>query len=110
VAGSESKLARLLRISGTRGLYMPLAWDGDKKPASARLLFAHISFWVAVISVVALHFWSSILPATTTAILFFMLCTILYMLKNLTKAKVDLDDKSIDLEADAEPKESKESP
>jgi hypothetical protein len=96
------KLKALLKLSGTRGLYFPLAFDGLKQAPSARLLFAHVSFYIAALSVVALHLNSSLLTATITAILFFLLCTVLYMLRNLTKAKFDLDDKSVDLESGPE--------
>jgi predicted glycosyltransferase involved in capsule biosynthesis len=99
----SGKLKAVVKLSGTRGLYLPLAYD-HAKPASARLFFAHVSFYIASTSVIALHFSSSLLSASITAILFFLLCTVLYMLKDLTKAKFDLDDRSVDLESSSSDK------
>lgn len=96
------KLKALIKLSSTRGLYLPIAYDGPRKPPSARLFFTHVSFYIAALSVILLHAKIELLTASITAICFFALCTVLYMLRDLRKAKLDLDDKEIELESSDE--------
>lgn len=77
------------------------AWDAQTKQQSFRLWCAWSTFHLALCSVIALHFWA-VEAATWTAIGFFGLCMVFYMLKSLSKAKVDLDDRSIELDSEAD--------
>lgn len=102
------KLKTLLEIAGTVGLKVPHAFDAANNKPSVRLLFAYLSFCVALGSVVALHLWSGLTMATWTAIGFYVVCTVLYMLKDVVKAKVDLDDREVSFESsDANEENSK---
>ena len=85
------------------GFKVPQAQDIQAKEASFRLWCASISFHLALCSIMALHFWD-ISKATWTAIVFFALCMVFYMLKKLTKAKIDLDDGEFELSDDSEKK------
>jgi hypothetical protein len=86
-----------------RGIWVPLAWDGQTKQLSFRLWCASFAFHIAVASVVALHFWP-VEIASWTAMSLYALTMVFYMLQALTKAKIDLDDKSIELEDSSEEK------
>ena len=86
-----------------RGLPLPHAYDPVPKEPSFRLLAAYVSFVIASISVITLHIWPQTSVATWTAIGYFTLCMVFYMLKKLTSAKIDLDDREISLSSE-EPK------
>lgn len=79
------------------GLKLPHAYDPVTGQPSFRLLCAYVGLILAVISLVALHFNSSLLVATITTLCFWVLAMIFYMIKKLTSAKIDLDDRSISL-------------
>lgn len=83
-----------------RGLPLPHAYDPVPKEPSFRLLAAYISFIIASVSVIILHIFPSVSIATWTAIGYFTLCMVFYMLKKLTSAKIDLDDRQISLNSD----------
>lgn len=93
------KLRKLWGEAGTKGLRIPHAFDPATNQPSVRLWFTHLSFFVALCSVLALHFFPALLLATGVAVLFFSLNMIFYMLRSLTKAKIDLNDQSLDLES-----------
>lgn len=81
-------------------------------PAKFRIFSAYVSFLIAAISVVLLHDRPQYLTATGVAIAFFMLNMLFFMLKNLTSAEIDLDDRQISLSnlpnAIEKPKNTKE--
>jgi hypothetical protein len=81
------------------GLQAPHIYDHASQQPSFRLLCAYVTFLLAVCSVVALHFFE-VSIATWTAIGLYSLSMVFYMLKRLVKAKIDLDDKSIELESE----------
>jgi Ca2+/Na+ antiporter len=76
---------------GTEGIKFPLAFDGAK-PASARLLFSHVSFWIASVLLVMNK------EQTWTAIAFFSICTLLYMFKEVDKFKFSAKDQTVEVE------------
>lgn len=84
-----------------QGIKFPHAHE-PAPPQSFRLFCAYVSFITAWLSVIVLHF-KPVEVACWTAIGFFAICMVFYMLKKLTKASIDLDDKSIALEGDNEP-------
>jgi len=92
-------LKELLAKWGTEGLKVPHAFDAANTKPSVRLLFAYLSFCAAFTSVIVLHVSPGLLSATWTAIGFYVICTVLYMLKDVVKAKVDLDDKEVSFES-----------
>jgi hypothetical protein len=90
------KLKDLFNFSASHGLNFPAAYDKNVDGPSVSLLFAHLSFYLAFISVAILMYKDTNLgtiAAMTLAGLYF----IFYMLRKLTHAKVDLDDRSFDL-------------
>jgi hypothetical protein len=66
-------------------------------------MFPYASFIVALCSVIALHWDLKIMPATLISIMFWVLATALYMLRSITRAKIDLKNESVDLEDDEKP-------
>lgn len=81
-----------------RGIRLPLAYDPVSKKASITILFSWVSFWLTFASLILLHKIEGILPATAMSMLFWVIATVFYLIRNIQKAKIDLDDKSIDLE------------
>jgi len=79
------------------GLHLPFAHDAATGKPSVTLLFPYITFVLAFVSVILLHIWPSMIVATTTSLIFWATSTIFYMLRKLTKAKIDFDDGSLDL-------------
>jgi hypothetical protein len=82
------------------GIKFPYAFDATTKKASVSLLFVYITFIFAVISNIILHFNEHVFTATVTVLIFWAVAMIFYLLRRLTKTKIDLDDKSISLEGD----------
>lgn len=91
-----------------KGLSIPLMHDPVSDKASITVLFPYVSFWLTVLSLIAMHFDPSIWSATLGCGFLWLLSTVLYMIRKLNKAKLDFDDKSIELEADESPDESQE--
>ena len=80
------------------GIKFFYAYDAAEKKASSTLFYAYITFYLAVASVIALHFSDKLLTASIAALVFWATAVVFYMIRKLNKAKVDLDDKSIELE------------
>lgn len=98
--GLWQNLKDALVKSSTEGMHMPVMYDSSRKEASATLFFMYIANLVAICSVLWLHTKGDPLTATLTATIYSVVWTILYMMRRIQKAKVDLDDRSVDLEAD----------
>ena len=80
------------------GMNFPFLHDPVTKKPSITLLFPYITFTLTVISLILLHIWQSLLVATAMSMLFWVLSTVFYMLRKLHKAKIDLNDQSIELD------------
>lgn len=91
-------LKRFLHKITEEGIRFPYAYDPISKKPSITLLFAYTTFILALISTICLHFWLDTVVATGTSIAFFVITLIFYRLRKLDKAKIDFDDKSIELE------------
>lgn len=98
--GLWQNLKDALVKSSTEGMHLPVAYDASRGEASATLFFMYIANIVAICSVLWLHTKGDPLTATLTATIYSVVWTILYMMRRIQKAKVDLDDRSVDLEAD----------
>lgn len=96
-------IKELLEKWNQEGLPLPMAKDSAQNKPSATLLFAYISFFLASFLITYLFFKGENTTATTLAITMAITYTILYMIRALHKAKIDLDNKSIDLESEEEP-------
>lgn len=80
------------------GLRWPYLHDPVSKQPSVTLLFPYITFIIAVISLILLHIWPSMLIATGMSIFMWSIATVFYMLRKLSKAKFDLENKSFELD------------
>lgn len=85
------------------GMYVPYFHDGSTGKPSITLMFPYITFVIAVISTIALHFSLNLLVATITSITFWAVATVFYMIRKITKASFDLDDKEFSIENKGEP-------
>lgn len=88
------------------GISVPMAHDSASGKPSITLLLMYVANALAILSLIYLHIRGEAFPATCMAMLYGVICTVLYMIRKLNKAKFDLDDKSIELEGgdDAEKK------
>jgi hypothetical protein len=80
------------------GIYLPVMKDQATNTASITLTFAYITFWTSIISVGFLHYHPSFLVATCTAIGFWFLATVLYIIRKINKASFDFTHKELSLE------------
>lgn len=99
-----SKISTVIRRWCKEGVNLPYAHDPEKNQPSATLLFLYISFVIAACSVIALHLKAGLFIATITAICFWVLAMVFYRIRKLDKFKIDLDDKTIELDAEDEDK------
>lgn len=79
------------------GFSVWLAYDPISQKPSITLLMTYISFILAVGSVVALHF-ESLLLGSMAAMGLSTISTIFYLIRSLNKAKINLEEKSFELE------------
>ncbi len=84
------------------GLRLPFIYDPSTNGPSITLMFPYITFLLAILSTIALHFKVELFVATSTTLMFWLVSTILYMIRRITKAKIDLDDKSVELDGGEE--------
>jgi hypothetical protein len=87
------------------GLKLPFVWDSAADKPSVSLMFAYITFVMAAISVVSLHFFPSFLIPTGVSIGFWAAATVFYMLRKISKASFDLSSQSFSVEGDSEDNE-----
>lgn len=95
----------LYNKSAEVGLKLPFVYDGATKQPSITLMFAYITFILALVSTILLHIFDNLLTATVTSICFWVIAYVLYRIRKLDKAKIDLDDRSIEFSGDGEEKE-----
>jgi hypothetical protein len=81
-----------------KGIRLPLVYDPVSHKPSITILFAYFTFAIAFGSVLCLHFFSSLLAATTISIIFWAISVIFYMIRKINKASIDIKNKSISLE------------
>lgn len=81
-----------------KGLKFPYAHDGVSGKPSVTLFFSYVSFYLTIISLIALHFKDSLLIASITTCVYSCIMIIFYLIRTIKRAKIDLDDRSLDLE------------
>lgn len=86
------------------GISFWFAYDPITKKPSITLFMAYIAFWVAVISLICLHFDVKLILATGMSILFASIMIVFYLIRSINKAKFDLTDKSFSVEGDEKDK------
>lgn len=84
-----------------QGFKVPLAKDGIEGKPSATLWFAYLSFFLALGSEIYFIYKGDPLASTTTAICFWVLAMVFYRLRKLDKIKIDLNNRSIELDGDS---------
>lgn len=92
-------LKRLWVEGSAKGWHFPFIHDPVTKKPSITLLFPYATFVLSVASLIALHFKPSLIIATSTSLVFWALSVVFYMLRKLSKAKFDLEDKSFELDS-----------
>ncbi len=100
----SEKIKKFLEESAVRGMYLPLAYDAGKP--SITMFFSYLANTLAIISLALLHVKGEPFVATLTTTSYAIIQTVLYMLRRLSKAKIDLDDRSFDLEGEEDEKTS----
>lgn len=100
------KFAETWERWSVKGLNLPKANDPIPDKPSVTLLAFYLMLMLTIASLVALHFKIELLVATTMTLLAWAMSFIFYKLRRLDKAKLDLDDKSIELDAGDENDES----
>jgi len=84
----------------TNGIHVPFIFDGETGKPSITLMFAYVTFVLAVISLVALHFRSELLTATITSITFWAVAVVLYRMRKIDKLKFNLEERSVEVGAE----------
>ncbi len=86
----------------TKGVSVPLMYDPVTDAASLTALFPYVSFWLTIASLIGLHFFEGIWQASVGCGMLWLLSTVLYMIRKLSKAKFDLNDRSIEFESESQ--------
>lgn len=81
------------------GLFLPMAYDKNKDGPSVTLLFVYLTSILSIACIVGL-FQIEKQVATYIACVYSIIWVVLYLLRNLQKAKFDLDDRSFELESE----------
>lgn len=92
-----TQFKELCKFAAKNGLYIPSAYDHASKGPSVSLLFSHISFYMSAVIIICLSF-KDINLGTIAAITQSTLMLVFYLLRRLSKASFDLDEKSFTLE------------
>ncbi len=79
------------------GVTVFLAYDPISQKPSITLLMAYVSFLLAIGSTVLLHA-QSLLMGTIASLMLATIMTIFYLIRSLNKAKINLEEKSFELE------------
>ncbi len=97
------KLLEIWKSWSEEGIRWPYLFDPTTKEPSITLTLLYITSILMLSSVIALHFVEGILTASMVTILIWVLAYVFYRLRKLDKFKLDLDDKSIELNGSDEP-------
>lgn len=80
------------------GIFVPMAHDSPAGKPSVMLLFAYTAHALAICSLIAFNILGDRFLATSTTCIYAVICTVLYMLRKLTKAKFDLKDQQFEVD------------
>jgi hypothetical protein len=89
------------------GVLIPMAHDSVVKKPSITLLLMFTANLLAVISLIILHIRSEPIVATSATCLYAVICSVLYIMRQLNKAKFNLKDKSFELDDDEKEPDAK---
>ena len=93
----QSKLFDMLTL--LHDIKAPMIFDPKAGRPSVTTTFAYWFFLATLASLWSLHQHDNQLTATITTAMCWAIATILYMFRSLDKAKIDLDNKSIELDS-----------
>ncbi len=99
------KIADTVKRWSEEGIRLPYAYSADSKGPSITLLFLWLSGVLTTGSLIALNFTEQTLTAAITSMCFFGLSMVFHRMRRLDKFKLDLDDRSIELDAGDEPED-----
>jgi hypothetical protein len=80
------------------GIKAPFFHDPTTDKPSITLMFPYVSFTLLIISSIALHFFPSLIIASLFMAMIWIASTVFYMIRKINKAKIDFDDKQLELE------------
>lgn len=100
------KLKLLFEFFSKNGAYLPSAYDAEKQGPSVTLYFSHIAFLIAIIGICFL-LAKDLNAGVLAAMVFSGVQTVFYLIRRLSKAKFDLDDRQIELEGEDNEKSNK---
>ena len=89
------------------GIKVPMAHDSVVKKPSVTLLLMYAANLLAVISLIILHIRSEPLIASTATCSYAVICSILYIMRKLNKAKFDAKTESFELDSDDKENDAK---
>lgn len=92
------------------GIKWPFMHDPVNGKPSITVLFSYVTFVLTVISVIALHFYPQTLTATGVTMGFWGMATVFYMLRKISKAKFNADERSFELEGETSPDDDSSTP
>lgn len=81
------------------GLRLPYAHDPVSDQASVTLLMVYMTFMLAFVSNILLHFYISMTIATWTSMIFWAMSYVFYRIRKIDKATVDFKNSSFSLTA-----------
>ena len=99
-----NKLINLLKYYSTHGVDLPMAYDKDKQGPSITMFFAYLANLLALVSIITLLIKDPV-SGTISSLLYAVIMMVLYIMRKITKFKVDLDDKNIELDSGEESNE-----
>lgn len=97
-----NKLKALLEFSSKNGTYLPMAYDGATGKPSVTLFFSYVSFLINIVAIVYLFCKPDNVSPAIASLMLFVICVVLYRIRNLDKVKFDLQNKSIELDGEDE--------
>lgn len=101
-----TNIKEFFKFAAKTGIYFPAAYDQASRGPSVSLFMTHLSSYVAIAAIIYL-ICNDALAGTISAMIYATLMITFYLMRRLTKAKFDLDDKSIELENNEQDKEKK---
>lgn len=101
------KIHEIIERWSTVGIKLPYAYDSAKKTPSITLFILYIATLCLLGSLTWLHFDKSLAIATGMTMSWWALAYVFYLMRSLSKAKFDLQSRSIELDS-GEKEEKKE--
>lgn len=80
------------------GIMVPMAHDSPAGKPSVTLLLMYVANALAIFSLIYLNIIGDSLTATGMTCLYAIICTVLYLMRKLNKAKFDLKNQDLELD------------